>query len=109
MFIRSMQLVLKHNNVQQMELREQEIAAAVQDLRVRRRELEAQRARLEQVPLTTPLTAASDTALHPTLVRTVTFDSWWIVWKLLLNRLFTTREGRIDVQETTEPGNILSW
>lgn len=56
MFIISMQLVLKENNMPQMELREQEIATAVQDLRVRRRDLELQRTRLEQVPLTFPLT-----------------------------------------------------
>lgn len=56
MFISSVQIVLNEDNMQQMELREQEIAAAVQDLRVRRRDLEAQRTRLEQVPLTFPLT-----------------------------------------------------
>lgn len=51
-----MQLVLKEDNVPQMELREQEMAAAIQDVRVRRRDLEAQRTRLEQVPLTFPPT-----------------------------------------------------
>lgn len=37
-----------------MELREQEIVAAIQDLRLRRRDLEAQRMRLEQVTLSFP-------------------------------------------------------
>lgn len=56
MFISIMQLFLKEDTVQQMELQEQEIAAAIPGLSVRQRHLEAQRTRLEQVQLTFPLT-----------------------------------------------------
>lgn len=71
MLTSTMQLVLKKDNVLQMELREKELASAIQDIRVRRRDLEEQRMRLEQVMFCFPLVdlqPLSHEAVHDTVL-----------------------------------------